>query len=113
MEYGLKLDPYRRVLPLTRGIEGAPIPSDASIVNKSRVDLPSVRHTHLVPGADGLIASVPTLLSTNVSRISPKPPWAAQADSLQRGQGQCFLACRESRRTRGGRSQNSSLSQEF
>src|SRR3989441_4287177 len=113
MEYGLKFDPYRRVLPLIRSIEGAPIPGDASIVNKSAVNLPSVRHAHLAPGAVGFIASVPTLLLTNISRISPEPPLPAQAHSLRRGQVRCFLAYWEGRRAHGARSQDSGLRQKL
>src|SRR5260221_4814602 len=44
MEYGLKLDPYGRVLPLARRVESAPIPGDTTIINKSGIDLPGVRH---------------------------------------------------------------------
>src|SRR6266436_3092390 len=113
VEYGLKFDAYRGVLPFTRSVESSPIPSDASIVHKSRVNLPSVRHAHLAPGNDGLIAPVPTLLLTNVSRISPEPPLAAQAHGLRHGQVRCFLACRESRRAHGASSQEASLCQEF
>src|SRR5713101_9373242 len=113
VEYGLKLDPYCRVLPFTRSVEGSPIPGDTAIVNKSRVNLPTVRHAHFAPGTVGLIASVPTLLLTNVSRISPEPPLAAQAHGLRRGQVRCFLAGREGRRATGARSQDSSLRQKL
>src|SRR6266849_8679977 len=113
VEYGLKLDPYCRVLPFTRSVEGSPIPGDTAIVNKSRVNLPTVRHAHFAPGTVGLIASVPTLLLTNVSRISPEPPLAAQAHGLRRGQVRCFLSCRESRRAHGARSQDCGLSQKL
>src|SRR6266699_6015374 len=113
MEYGLEFDPHRGVLPFTRSLEGSPIPGDTSIVNKSGVNLPSVRHAHFAPATDGLIASVPALLLTNVSRISPEPPWAAQAHGLRRGQVRCFLAGRESRRTHGARSQDSGLRQKL
>src|SRR6266700_2169902 len=113
MEYGLEFDPHRGVLPFTRSVEGSPIPGDTSIVNESGVNLPSVRHAHFAPGADGLIASVPTLLLANVSRISPEPPLAAQAHGFRRGQVRCFLSCRESRRTHGARSQDSGLRQKL
>jgi hypothetical protein len=86
MEYGLKLDPYRGVLPLARNIEGAPIPGDTTIINKSWVNLPSVGHEHFVPGANGFAASEPALLLTNISRISPERPLAAQAHGVRRGQ---------------------------
>src|SRR5216683_4237627 len=113
MEYGLEFDPYRGVLPFTRSVEGPPIPGDTSIVNKSGVNLPSVRHAHFAPGTDGLIASVPTLLLTYVSRISTEPPLAAQAHRLGGRQFRSFRACRESRRTHGARGQDSGLSQEL
>src|SRR6266446_3057706 len=113
MEYGLEFDPYRGVLPFTRSVEGPPIPGDTSIVKKSGLNLPSVRHAHFAPGTDGLIASVPTLLLANVSRISSEPPLAAQAHGLRRRQVRCFLACRESRRTHGARSQDSGLRQKL
>src|SRR5216684_8214250 len=113
MEYGLEFDPHRGVLPFTQSGEGPPIPGDTSIVNKSGVNLPSVRHAHFAPGTDGLIASVPTLLLTNVSRISPEPPLAAQAHGLRHGQVRCFLACLEGRHAYGARSQDAGLSQEF
>src|SRR6266568_1906559 len=86
MEYGLEFDPHRGVLPFTRSLEGSPIPGDTSIFNKGGLNLPSVRHAHFVPGTDGLIASVPTLLLANVSRISPEPPLAAQAHGRRRGE---------------------------
>jgi hypothetical protein len=86
MEYGLKLDPYRGVLPLARNIEGAPIPGDTTIINKSWVNLPSVGHEHFVPGANGFATSEPALLLTNISRISPERPLAAQAHGVRRGQ---------------------------
>src|SRR5216683_7321965 len=113
MEYGLEFDPYRGVLPFTRSVEGPPIPGDTSIVKKSGLNLPSVRHAHFAPGTDGLIASVPTLLLTNVSRISPKPPLAAQAHGLRRGPVRCFLAGREGRRANGARGQGSGLHQKL
>src|SRR6266567_1273427 len=113
MEYGLEFDPHRGVLPFTRCVEGSPIPGDTSIFNKGGVHLPSERHAHFAPDTDGLIASVPTLLLTNVSRISPEPPLAAQAHGLRRRQVRCFLAGRESRRTHGARSQDSGLRQKL
>src|SRR5260370_14590830 len=113
MEDGLKFDPYRGVLPFTQSIEGSPIPSDTSIVNESRVNLPGVRHAHLAPGTDGAIGSIPTLLLTNVSRISPKPPLAAQTHRLLRGGCRPFRACREGRRAHCAYSQGSGLSQKF
>src|SRR5713226_5213857 len=58
MEYGLKFDPNRGVLPFTRDVEGPPVPGDTSILDKSGVNLPSVRHADFVPGIYGLIASV-------------------------------------------------------
>jgi hypothetical protein len=113
MEYRLKFDPYRRVLPFTRSFEDSPIPGDTTIINKSGVNLPSVRHAHLAPGTVGVIGSVPTLFLTNVSRISSKPPLAAQTYGLRRGQVHCFFACRESRRAYGTGSQDSGLSQKL
>src|SRR6267378_5590937 len=113
VEYGLEFDPDRRVLPFTRSVEGSPVPGDTAIINKSGVNLPSVGHAHLAPGVDGIIGSVPTLRLTNASGIRPKPPLAAKAHRLRRGQARCFLACRESRRAHGARSQDSGLSQEF
>src|SRR5712664_1991653 len=113
MEYGLKLDPYRRVLPFTRSIEDSPIPGDAAIINKSRVNLPSVRHLHFAPGTNRVIGYVPALLLADASRIGPKPPLTAQTHGLRRGQIRCLLGCRENRRTNGAGSQDSSLSQEF
>src|SRR6267378_619316 len=83
VKYGLEFDPDRRVLPFTRSVEGSPVPGDTAIINKSGVNLPSVRHAHLAPGVDGVIGSVPT------------------------------LRLRESRRAHGARSQDSGLSQEF
>src|SRR5216684_2967407 len=113
MEYGLKFDPNRGVLPFTRSIESSPIPGDPSVVTESGFNLPSMRHMHFSPRNDGLIASVPTLLLTNISRISPKPPLAAQAYSLRCGEVRCFLTCRESRCAQCARSQDADLSQEF
>jgi hypothetical protein len=113
MEHSLKFDPYRRVLPFTRSFEDSPIPGDTTIINKRSVTLSDVRHAHLAPGTDGVIGSVPTLLRTNVSRISPKPPLAAQTHGLRGGQVRCFFACRESRRAYGARSQDSGLSQKL
>jgi hypothetical protein len=52
VEYGLKLDPYRGVLPFTRDVERPPVPGDTSILDKSGVNLPSVRHADFVPGID-------------------------------------------------------------
>ena len=48
---GLKLDPYRGVLPFNRRIKGAPIPGETTIINKSGINLPGVRHEHSEPGA--------------------------------------------------------------
>src|SRR5260370_28303971 len=76
-EYGLKFEAHRTVLPFTQSVEASPIPGDATIVNKSGVNLPSVRHAHVAPGTAGVIGSIPTLLLANVSRIRPKPPLAA------------------------------------
>src|SRR6266436_5981658 len=112
VEYGLKFDTNHGVLPFTRSVEGSPIPGDTSIVNKSTFNLPSVRYAHFAPGIDGVIGSIPTLLFTNVSRISLKQPLAAQTHGLRRGQVRCFLTCPESWRAYGARSQDSSLSQE-
>jgi hypothetical protein len=113
VEYGPKFDPYRRVLPFTWSVEGSAILGDTTIVSKSGVNLPGVRHAHFAPGTDGVIGSVPTLLLTNASRISPKPPLAAQAHRLRRGQVRCFLACRESRRAHGARSEDYGLSKKL
>src|ERR1700731_2202203 len=113
MEYCLKFDPYRRVLPFTRGVEDSPIPGDTTIVDKSGINLPSVRHAHLVPASGGLIGSVPMLLLANISRIRTRPPLVAQTHGLGRGQVRCFFACRESRRAYGACSQDSGLRQKF
>src|SRR5258708_29066120 len=109
MEYGLKLDPYGRVLPLARRIESAPIPGDTTIINKSAINLPSVRHEHFEPGAAGFMASEPALLLANISRISPEQPLAAQTNGLRRGQVRCFFAYRKNRRAHGARSKSSGL----
>ncbi len=66
MEYGLKLDPYCGVLPFTRSVEGSSIPGGASILNKSRVNLPSVWHAHFAPGKERVVGSVPMLLFTDI-----------------------------------------------
>src|SRR6266853_3357827 len=92
MEYGLKLDPYGRVLPLARRIESAPIPGDTTIINKSMINLPGVRHEHFEPGADGFMASEPALFLANISRISQEQPLAAQTSGLRRGQVRSFFA---------------------
>ena len=113
MEYGLKLDPYRGVLPFYRRIKGAPIPGETTIINKSGINLPGVRHEHFEPGADGFMASEPALLLANISRISPEQPWAAQTHGLRRGQVQCFFVCPKSGRANGARSQDSSLRQKL
>jgi hypothetical protein len=112
MEYGLKFDPNRGVLPFTRSVESSPIPGDTSVVTKSGFNLPSMRHAHFSP-RNGLIASVPTLLLTNISRISQKPPLAAQAYSLRCVEVRCFLTCRESRCAQCARSQDAGLRQKF
>src|SRR5258708_25127195 len=112
VEYGLKFDTNHGVLPFTRSVEGSPIPGDTSIVNKSTVNLPSVRYAHFAPGIDGIIGSIPTLLFTNVSRISLKQPLAAQTHCLRRLQVRSFLACPESSRAYSARSPDSSLSNE-
>src|SRR5260370_24934752 len=113
MKCGLDVDPSGGVLPFKRRIKGAPIPSHTTIINKSGINLPGVRHEHFVPGADGFVASKPSLLLTNISRISPEQPLAAQTSSLRRGQVRCFFACRRSRRAHGARSKNSGLRQKL
>jgi hypothetical protein len=85
VEYGLKFDPYRGVLPFTRSVEGSPIPGDTAIVSKSGVNLPGVRHAHFTPVSAGVIGAIPALLRANSFRISPKPPFAAQAHRLRSG----------------------------
>src|SRR5712672_863537 len=114
MEYRLKLDPYRRALPFTWGLEGAPIPGDTSILNKRAFNLPSVRHEHFAPSTGRVIGAGPTLLFTDIKRISPKPPLAAQAHRLLRRRVHSFCgARREGRRAHGACCQGCGLSQEF
>src|ERR1700676_2876494 len=112
VEYGFKFDPHRRVLPFTRSVKGSLIPSDTSIVEKSRVNLPSVRHAHRAPKTGGL-GFVPTLLLTGASRIRAKPPLAAETYLLRQGYVRRVRARRKYRRANSASRHGPGLSQEF
>src|SRR6267378_150819 len=113
VEYGLKLESYRRVLPITRRVESSLIPGDPSIVGKGGVYLPSVRHIHPAPKTGRFVGFVPTLLLTGDLGIGAKPPFAAGTHCFPQGYVRRVRARRRCRRGNSARGQSPGLSQEF
>src|SRR6267378_4642393 len=113
VEYGLKLESYRRVLPITRSVESSLIPGDPSIVGKSGVYLPSVRHIHPAPKTGRFVGFVPTLLLTGDLGIGAKPPFAAGTHCFSQGHVRRVGARRRCRRANGPSGHGTGLSQEF
>src|SRR5258708_3981654 len=113
VEYSLKLESYRGVLPFTRSVEGSEIPGDTSIVDKSKVNLPSVRHVHRAPRTGGFVEFVPTLLLTGAPGIRLEPPFATETHCLWQAHVSRVTTGRECRRANGASGQGPGLSHEF